>query len=500
MPSSQTCYVAVDLGASSGRHVAGLFDGDRLTLEELYRFENHPVAAGGYLYWDLLSQWQHVLAGLRAAQAKQGKRVTSIGVDTWGVDFALLDRNDELLGNPVCYRDQRTDGMIDRAFSMVPRDQIFAHTGLQFIQINTLYQLLAMQARNSPLLEIADTMLMMPDVFHWLLSGVKSVEMTNATTTQFFNPAKGRWATELFEQFKLPTRILSDIVQPGTKLGDLTAAVASSLGMDRVSVVAPGTHDTASAVMAVPAASKPGGRPDWCYISSGTWSLMGVEVPQPVINEKCLALNFTNEGGIGGTTRLLKNICGLWLVQECRRVWNQAGKSYSWDHLTQAAMGSKPLVSLIDPDDLSFLSPTDMPAAIREFCRRTHQTVPADEGAVIRCALESVAMQYRRVLGWLEELISGRIETIHIVGGGANNRQLCQMAADACNRRVLAGPTEATAIGNIAMQAIAAGEVASIAEARDVIRRSFSVEEYLPNNSTAWSDAYPQYLANVPVQ
>jgi rhamnulokinase len=495
MPS--TCYLAIDIGASSGRHVAGLFDGQRLSLDELYRFENHPVAAAGTLYWDLLSQWQQILSGLRVAHSKHGGRVASIGVDTWGVDYALLGRKDELLGNPVCYRDARTNDMMDRAFSIVPREQIFAHTGLQFMQINTLYQFLAMQAQNSPLLEIAESFLMMPDVFHWLLSGVKSVEVTNATTTQFFDPVKGRWASELLERFNLPTRFLGDVVQPGTKLGLLTRAVESETGLKGVPVVAPGTHDTASAVMAVPAASKPGARPDWCYISSGTWSLMGVEVPQPVINEKCLSLNFTNEGGIGGTTRLLKNICGLWLVQECRRNWNESGKSYSWDHLTAAATAAKPLTSFINPDDPGFLAPKDMPAAIREFCRRTNQTVPADEGAVIRCVLESIAMQYRRVLGWLEELIGGRVETIHIVGGGANNRQLCQMAADACNRRVLAGPTEATAIGNLMIQAVAAGEVGGIAQAREVIRQSFSVEEYQPVNPTQWNDRYSNYLAVV---
>lgn len=498
MSQNNACFVAVDLGASSGRLVAGLFDGARLTLEELYRFENGPVAAAGRLYWDLLSQWQHVLAGLKAVHAKHGGRVASIGVDTWGVDFVLLDRNDELLGNPVCYRDPRTDGMMDRAFSIVPRDEIFAHTGLQFMQINTLYQLLAMQSQNSPLLDIAETMLMMADVFHWLLSGEKAVELTNATTTQFFNPTKATWAFEILEQFKLPTRFLRNTVQPGTNLGALTANVAAAVGMNRVPVVAPGTHDTASAVMAVPAISKPAARPNWCYISSGTWSLMGVEVPLPVINEKCLTLNFTNEGGIGGTTRLLKNICGLWLVQECRRMWNESGKSYSWEHLTQAATAARPLVSFINPDDPGFLGPKDMPLAIRDFCRRTSQPVPEDQGAVIRCALQSVAMQYRRVLGWLEELIGGRIETIHIVGGGANNRQLCQMAADACNRRVLAGPTEATAIGNIMMQAVAAGQVADIAQARDVIRRSFSSEEFQPQNTAAWDTAYADYLAILP--
>ncbi|MCC7084134.1 MAG: rhamnulokinase [Pirellulales bacterium] len=494
MCASKTCYVAIDLGASSGRHVVGQFDGNRLELEELHRFDNSPIAAAGRLYWNLLGQWQQVLAGLKAAQSRYGDRIASIGVDSWGVDFVLLDRLDELLSNPVCYRDARTDGMMNRAFSIVPRDQIFAQTGLQFLQINTLYQLLAMQAHDSSLLDCAETMLLMPDAFHWLLSGAKSVEMTNATTTQFFNPVEGRWASELLDRFSLPVRILGDIVPPGTKLGVLTESVASAIGMNRVAVVAPGTHDTASAVMAVPTKNQLGIRPNWCYISSGTWSLMGVEVQKPVINDKCLALNFTNEGGIGGTTRLLKNICGLWLVQECRRVWNEAGKSYTWDHLAAAAAASKPLVSLIDPDDAGFLGPTDMPAAIREFCRRTKQAIPADDGAVVRCVLESIAMQYRRVLGWLEELIGGRIETIHIVGGGANNRQLCQMASDACNRRVLAGPTEATAIGNLMMQAVAAGEVESIEAAREVIRRSFSVVEYQPVNAAIWDEHFSCYL------
>ena len=489
-----TCYIAVDLGASSGRHLAGLFDGTRLTIEELYRFENGPTALGGRLYWDLLQLWQHVQNGLHAAQAKHGDRIASTAVDTWGVDFALLARGDELLGNPVCYRDSRTDGILDRAFKIVPREEIFAHTGLQFMQINTLYQLLAMKLQKSASLDVADSFLMIADLFHWLLTGVKANEMTNATTTQFFNPAKQTWATDLLERFDLPTRILGAVVQPGTRLGSILPKVAKSTGLNSVQVIAPGTHDTASAVMAVPAESKPGSRPDWCYISSGTWSLMGVEVPQPVINEQVLALNFTNEGGVGGTTRLLKNICGLWLVQECRRVWSQAGTTYSWEHLTQAAAVAKPLAALINPDDPGFLAPPDMPEAIRAFCRRTNQAAPENEGAVIRCALESIALQYRRVLGWLEGLIGGRIETVHIVGGGTQNRQLCQMAADACHRRVVAGPVEATAIGNLMMQAIAAGEVSSIAQARQVIRTSFPVEEYQPQNAAAWEDAYQRFL------
>ncbi|HEY2881040.1 MAG TPA: rhamnulokinase family protein [Pirellulales bacterium] len=485
-----TSFVAIDLGASSGRHLAGLFDGQRLSLEELYRFENGPTAAAEHLYWNVLGLWQHIQNGLRAAKTSQGDRLVSAGIDTWGVDFGLLGPDDELLGNPICYRDKRTEGIIDRACQTVPREEIFAHTGLQFMQFNTLYQLLAMKLQKSPMLEMAESFLMMPDLFHWLLTGVKANEITNASTTQFYNPAEGRWATELFDKLGLPTRILGKLVQPGTILGPLLPQVAADTGLGKLEVVTPGTHDTASAVMAVPAASKPGKQPDWCYISSGTWSLMGVELPKPVINEKCRALNFTNEGGVSGTTRLLKNICGLWLVQECRRVWSQAGTTYSWDHLTQAAAAAKPLASFINTENPVFLAPPNMPGAIADFCRQTGQAVPADEGAVIRCALESLALDYRRTLTSLEDLTGDNIETVHIVGGGTQNRLLCQMTADACKRRVVAGPVEATAIGNLMMQAIAAGEIGSIAEAREVVRRSFPVEEYEPQNSAAWDEAF----------
>ncbi len=494
---SDLAFLAVDMGASSGRHVAGLFDGERLTLEEVHRFDNGPVAAAGHLYWDFLRQWENIVQGLRTAAAKFGGRIKSVGVDTWGVDFGLLGRGDELLGNPHHYRDPRTDGMLDRAFAVVPREEIFAATGLQFMQFNTLYQLLAMKLAGSPLLDVAESLLMMPDLFHWLLTGVKANEFTDATTTQFYDPRRGGWATELLDRFELPTRILGQIVAPGTTLGALRPAVAEATGLSGVQVVVPGTHDTASAVMAVPAASREGQRPDWCYISSGTWSLMGVETPQPVVNEKCRALNFTNEGGVGGTTRLLKNICGLWLVQECRRQWNQAGSNYSWDDLNRQSAAAKPLQSLIDVDDSSFLAPGDMPEAIRTFCRRTGQPIPESHGAIVRCALESLALKYRQVLASLEELIGGRLETIHIVGGGTQNRQLCQMAADACGRRVVAGPIEATAIGNIMLQAVAARAVASIPQAREVIRHSFAVEEYHPQDTAAWDAAFKRLELNV---
>ncbi|HEY2826023.1 MAG TPA: rhamnulokinase family protein [Pirellulales bacterium] len=496
MPS--TCYISIDLGASSGRLLAAQFDGKHLTLEELYRFENAPVVRGRQMHWDLAGLWRHIQTGLRTAREKYGDNIHSIAVDTWGVDFGLLGPGDELLSDPVCYRDSRTDGMMERAFAIVPREQIFAQTGLQFMQINTLYQLLAMKLQNSPLLETAQSLLMMPDLFHWLLTGVKANEMTDATTTQFFNLRSGRWATELLNRFGLPTHILGTVIQPGTKLGPLLPQVAAAMGLENVQVIAPGTHDTASAVVAVPAFSRPNERPDWCCISSGTWSVMGVELPKPVINEKCLSLNFTNEGGVGGTTLLLKNIVGLWLVQECRRIWSAGGSKYSWDQLMHAAAATKLLVSFIDPDDPAFLAPVDMPAAIQSFCQRTKQCVPVEQGSIVRCALESLAMRYRRTLESLEGLMGGQIQTIHIVGGGAQNRQLCQMTADACQRRVVAGPVEATAIGNALIQAVAAGEIGSIAQAREVVRRSFPVEEYRPQSSAAWQDAYERFLKIAP--
>lgn len=492
---AEKAYLAIDMGASSGRHVVGLFDGNKLSLEEVYRFENGAVDLDGSLYWDLLAQWSHVVAGLRTAGGRFGSQIASVGVDTWGVDFGLLGRDDVLLGNPNHYRDPRTNDMLERAYSIVSREEIFRHSGLQFMQFNTLYQLLAMKLSNSPLLEMAESMLMIPDLFHWMMTGEKCNEFTDASTTQFYNPVKGGWATELLEQFDLPTNILGRIAAPGTNLGALRQGLAAQTGLSAANVVLPGSHDTASAVMAVPAASRPGEKPDWCYISLGTWALMGIESPQPLVNDKVMELNFTNEGGVGNTIRVLKNISGLWLIQECRRIWNQSGRDWGWEDLNQLSAAAKPLASFINPDAQDFLAPPDMPEAIRRFVADSGQTVPQDEGAVLRCALESIAMKFRHVLGMCEELSGSRMETIHVVGGGTRNRQLCQAAADACGRRVLAGPVEATATGNLMMQAVAAGDVGSIAEAREVIRNSFEVEEYQPRNTAAWDEAYERFLA-----
>ncbi len=489
---AEKAFLAVDMGASSGRHVVGRFDGRKLRLEEVYRFDNGPVELSGSLYWDLLAQWNHVRQGLRAAGSRFGGAIASVGVDTWGVDFGLLGRGDVLLGNPYHYRDSRTNGMLEKALAIVPREEVFRHTGLQFMQLNTLYQLLAMRLANSPLLDVAETFLMVPDLFHWLLTGQKCNEFTEATTSQFYNPLEGGWAIELLEKFGLPTRVLGRIVPPGTNLGRLRDGIAAETGLS-ADVVLPGTHDTASAVMAVPAASRPGQRPDWCYISLGTWALMGVESPEPVVNDEVLKLNFTNEGGVGNTFRLLKNISGLWLVQECRRVWNQAGRNWDWEDLNKLSAAEKPLVTFIDPDAPDFLAPENMPDAIRQYAARSGQTVPENEGAVLRCALDSIAMKFRQVLAMCERLAGGRIETVHIVGGGTKNRQLCQAAADACGRRVLAGPVEATATGNIMMQAVAAGEVGDIAQAREVIRNSYPMEQYEPRDTAAWDEAFDRF-------
>jgi rhamnulokinase len=493
MPADEQVFLAVDLGASGGRTVAGLFDGERLALEEVNRFENGPVAVAGSMHWDLLSLWSHIQDGLRVAASRYGDRVVSVGVDTWGVDYGLLGKDDLLLGNPYHYRDRRTFGILERAFKTVSREEIFDETGLQFMELNTLFQLIAMKQSGSPLLEIAQRFLMMPDLFHWLLTGEKVNEFTNATTTQFYNPRSKTWSRTLFDKFGLPGEIFGDIVPPGTRLGRLQPEVAEATGLAAAEVVLPGTHDTASAVMAVPAVAESGGQPNWCYISSGTWSLMGLEVPQPVVTDRVRELNFTNEGGVGDTIRLLKNIAGLWSVQECRRVWKEAGRDFDWGELVGLAEAAPPLASLINPDDGRFVAPKDMTEAIRQYCRETDQAVPDSEGAVVRCALESLAMRYRRVLGWVEQLNGQKIETIHIVGGGTQNKLLSQMAADACNRRVVAGPVEATAIGNVMMQAVSAGAIGSIADAREVIRRSFDVEQYVPRNTAAWDDAFGRY-------
>lgn len=493
-------YLAVDMGASSGRHVVGYFDGKRLELEEVYRFENGPTEMLGSYYWDLPGLWANVRKGLTVAAQKTNESIESVGVDTWGVDFLLVGKKGELLGHPYCYRDPRTDGVLERALEKVAREEIFRQTGLQFMQINTLYQLIAMRESHSPFFDSADRFLMMPDLFHWLLSGQMSNEFTDSTTTQCFDPQKKDWAYDLLRRFDIPTQLFRPVSMPGTVLGPLRPALSAETGLAFTKVVLPGSHDTASAVMAVPATG-PVGQGNWAYISLGTWALMGVESAEPIVNDTVAGFNFTNEGGVASTTRLLKNICGLWLIQECRRVWNSKGaknaigQPLNWDDIREMSMAAPAWNSFINPDARDFLSPTDMPEAIRQFARRTGQTVPETEGAVARAALDSLAMRFRQVLEMCRDITGKAIDTIHIVGGGTRNTLLCQLAADATNCRVVAGPVEATAIGNIMMQAVAAGDVGGIEEARSVIRDSFDVVEYLPNHTAEIENAYRRFLA-----
>lgn len=486
-------YLAIDLGAESGRVIAGLWNGKTVRLEEIHRFPNGPVVIGDTLRWDVLRLWTEIQNGLALAARKYGRRIVSVGADTWGVDYVLLTRRGEMLGQPYHYRDARTNGMMEKAFKKVPRAEIFAQTGLQFAQLNTLYQLLALKESHPGLLEAADCLLLMPDFVHWCLCGSRVVEFTNGTTTQCMHPLERNWATALLKKFGLPTRIFPKVVTPGTKLGELRPSVAEKTGLGKVSVVAPPTHDTASAVAGVPTAGT--GKANWAYVSSGTWSLMGVEVKKASLSARTLELNLTNEGGIDGTCRLLKNIMGLWLVRQCKCSFERQGRTYDYAELGKLAAKAPALRSIVNPDDARFFNPPDMPKAIRDFCRETGQFVPKTDGELVRCACESLALKYSQVLGWLEELTGGRIEVIHVVGGGSRNTLLNRFTADACGRHVLAGPVEATAFGNVLTQARAAGQVASLSELRAVVRQSTVVRTTEPNpaHAAAWREGRARF-------
>ncbi|MCU0243053.1 MAG: rhamnulokinase [Vicinamibacteria bacterium] len=489
---AERVYLAVDLGAESGRVVAGRWNGKTILPEEIHHFPNGPVQIADTLRWDVLRLWSEIQKGLALAVKIHGKNIVSVGADTWGVDYVLLNKTNEMLGQPYHYRDARTRGMLNTVFRKVPRPEIFAQTGLQFMERNTLYQLMALQKSAPELLDAADCLLLMPDFLHFCLCGSRVVEFTNGSTTQCLHPVKRTWASGLLRKMGLPTKIFPKIVAPGTTLGKLRASVAEATGLAAIPVVAPPTHDTAAAVAGVP--TQHTGRANWAYLSSGTWSLMGVEVKQAALSKETLDWNLTNEGGLDGTYRLLKNIMGLWLVRQCKRAFDARGRFYEYATLTELARQAPPLRSIVNPDDESFLNPPDMPLAIQDFCRKTHQPVPETEGAIVRCALESLALNYRQVLGWLEELTNERIEIIHVVGGGSKNSLLNQMTADACGRPVVAGPVEATALGNLLVQARASGEMKTLADIRAAIRASIDVERFEPAGNGNWHAAAGRFV------
>jgi rhamnulokinase len=482
-------YLAFDLGAESGRAMAGRLKSGVLDLTEICRFPNEPLRDATSLRWDLPALEAEMRRGLERAAADT-PRVDSIGVDTWGCDYGLLDERGNLLGNPYHYRDDRTDGVMDAVFSRVPRVRIYEVTGIQFLPFNTLYQLVSAAQRTPGDLAAAQSFGTIPDVLNCRLTGVLRAEFTNATTTQMVEAKTRNWAIEMLEDVGVPVRLLPPLLEPGSIVGPLQTSVSSALG--GTPVVAPACHDTGSAVAAVPA------RDGRAFLSSGTWSLLGTEVAAPVITPRALAANFTNEGGVCGTTRLLKNITGLWLLQSCRRGWARDGRDYTYAELMDAASdGRYAFASLFDPDDPAFLHPEDMAQAIAACCRRTGQPQPADPASFTRAILESLAFKYRVVLDTLEELIGRTIVEIQIVGGGSRNRLLNQFTADATGRTVIAGPIEATALGNVAMQMVATGAVSSIGEGRRVIERSFPVERFEPAAADRWAEHYRRFRSYV---
>ncbi|RPJ26039.1 MAG: rhamnulokinase [Chloroflexi bacterium] len=480
-------YLAIDLGAESGRTIVGSLEEGRLSLTETHRFANGPVRLPDGLHWDVLRLWSEIKTGIGISSAKFNQKLDSIGIDTWGVDFALLDKQGALLSNPFHYRDERTDGMLEEAFKRMPRLEIFANTGIQFMQLNTLYQLLAMSLQRSPFLEVAENFVTIPDLFNYWLSGEITNEFTNATTTQCFDPRKRAWAASLLQAMDIPAHLFKPVTDPGTSIGTLLPYIAEETGAGRVRIVVPACHDTGSAVAAVPALA---GNQDFAWISSGTWSIMGAEVREPCLTEKALDYNFTNEGGVFGTWRLSKNIMGLWLVQECRRTWAHLGEELSYDEITRLASEAKPFLAVMDPDSDVFFHAGDMPEKIQKYCANTNQTVPQTKGQILRVTLEGIALKYRWVLQRLEELTGKHLDPIHMIGGGTKNRLLNQFAADATCRTVVTGPVEATAIGNVLMQAIGLKHLGSLAEAREVVRASFTPEVYEPQKAADWDGAY----------
>jgi len=483
-------YIAVDLGAESGRVMLGRIANGRLTLEQIHRFSNGPMREQGPLRWDFARLLAEIKTGIAKAAKTAGGKVKGIGVDTWGVDFGLLGSDGKLLENPYHYRDSRTNGMMDRAFGIMPKRRIYENTGIQFMQLNSLYQLLAMRLANSDVLAKADRLLFVADLFTYFLCGKAFGEYTLASTSQMMDMKTGTWSGPIFNELSLPMQIMPQIVMPGAIVGELTDLVAKEIGCDRIPVIAVGSHDTASAVLGVPASTD-----KWAYLSSGTWSLMGVELPGAIINDKTFQYEFTNEGGVENTIRLLKNIMGLWLVQECKRQWQREGEDLAYGNLTKMASGAKPFYGYVDCDCSDFLAPGDMPTRINAYLSRTGQKPTQDKGQMVRLILESLALRYRAVLNAIEDTTGNTVDVLHIVGGGIQNELLCQFTANAIGRKVITGPIEATASGNILMQAKAAGQVKSIDQAREVIRNSFELKEYQPQDTGLWEKQYKKCVA-----
>lgn len=480
--------LAFDLGAESGRSVLGELANDRITLSETSRFLNVTTHTNGQLRWNTTALFRSMLDGLKES-VRLHPDIQSVGCDTWGVDYVTLGEGDRLLEEPYCYRDARTDGLFDKAFERVPRKTIYDETGIQFMQLNTLYQFLAATLGKGPKWSEVRQLLMVGEYFHFLFSGKKVAEISLASTTQAWNPRTRQWSAMLLEKMGVPMGVMPPLVPPGEKLGPLLPSVAKACGAsEKIQVIAPCSHDTGSAVAAVPAEGE-----RWAYVSSGTWSLLGAELPGPLITDLGCELGFTNEAGLDGTIRYLKNIIGLWLVQECRRDWESKGKVYDYATLTKMASEAKPFGPLINPGDARFVKPGGMPDRIVETCRETKQEAPSTPGAIVRCALESLALEYRKAVDQLEKALGWRVEKLNIVGGGSQNQLLCQFTANALGRPVIAGPPEATALGNCLIQAKSLGAIKDLAHLRRVVRNSFPVKMYEPMDVAKWEKHYGRF-------
>jgi rhamnulokinase len=493
-------YLALDLGAESGRVILGSLENNKLHLSEERRFTTGPIGlptkypsqsvsstqSDISLVWDFPCFWQEIKEGIKSAQ-KKGP-INSIGVDAWGVDFGLLDRNGLLLSLPFHYRDQRTNGMMEEVFTKIPKERIFEITGIQFMPINTIYQLFSLSSSHAPILEIANKLLMVPDLINYWLTGKAVGEFTNNTTTQLFDSRKRTWSEEIISALGLPVTIFPEIVPPGTILGPMRQSLTDELNCN-TKVIVPVTHDTGSAVAAIPDKAE-----DFIWISSGTWSIVGMNTDQPIINDESYQSNFTNEGGVEGTFRFSKNVMGLWILQQCKAQWKQMGRDYSYDDLTRMANEAPHLKSFIDPDFNEFISPGEMIDKVKLYCQNTQQPVPETDGEVVRAVLQGLALRYRYVIESLERISGQKTSTIHIVGGGSKNRILNQFTADVTGRHVYSGPVEATAIGNIIVQAIANGDIRSWQEGVEVINNSFDIEVLVPSEKNTWNAAYSRFV------
>ena len=479
--------LAFDFGASSGRAIIGCFDGDKITLEEVHRFSNDPVSVGGTVYWDVLRLFYEIKQGIIKAKIAGG--FDSIGIDTWGVDFGLIDSEGKLMENPVHYRDARTVGLVDEAFKTMPKEKLYGITGIQFMELNTLFQLISLKKYRPWMLERADKMLFMPDLFGYMLTGKMCAEYSIASTSQLIDLDKRTWSKEILDAFGIKESVFAPLVQPGTVLGELSKEVCEECGVDPVPVISVCGHDTQSAITSVPCEDG-----DFAFLSSGTWSLFGTELDKPIVNETSMNINITNEGGFDGSTGFLKNIIGLWLIQESRRQWKREGKEYSYADLEKLALAAEPFKCFIDPDAPEFVPHGNIPERVREFCRKTGQYVPETVGEIMRCIYESLAMKYRLTFEKLRECTERDYPVIHVIGGGTKDGLLCQMTASSCDRTVKAGPIEATVMGNVAVQLMSDGSVKNIGQARKIVADSSELKTFEPKDTDKWAGAYEDFL------